>query len=116
MADINDVVSTNVLALMKLRSVTRKELCEAIKANELKFGNYLQRKAKWDINIIHSVSEYFDVEVDYLVKVQEDLIEKVATKKHDYIKAILKENKTLKKKIEKTSVIKKKPVKPKKQK
>lgn len=64
--DANKIISDNVYALLNKGSVTQKQLAYDLGIKTDTLFNYLKNRAKWDTNVVISISKYFNVPIDYL--------------------------------------------------
>lgn len=62
--DYNKIASELVIKTIKEKKMTREELAELAGAEKYKLDNYLQGKAKWDINYLARIFFILDLSMD----------------------------------------------------
>ncbi len=66
--DINIKISQKILSLIKQRGMTRADLAKSIRADKYKLDNYLQNKAKWDINFVIRICDVLKISILELIE------------------------------------------------
>lgn len=66
--DTNDIISSRIISILKKNNLKRELLADLIGENKFKLDNYLQGKAKWDINFVVKICDVFEISVDDLIK------------------------------------------------
>ncbi len=61
--DVNVKISQGILSLMKQKGMTRADLAKYIGADKFKLDNYLQNKAKWDINFVIRICDVLKISI-----------------------------------------------------
>lgn len=67
MNDSNQIISAAILSKMKEKKLTRKTLSELSSTDKLKLDNYLQCKAKWDVEYVIKIFYALDISFDDLL-------------------------------------------------
>lgn len=66
MPDANKIISEKILSVMKTRNLTRAQLTSAADLDKLKFDNYLQQKARWNVEYVRRIFYILDISFDDL--------------------------------------------------
>lgn len=66
--DANDKISNRIISILKKNNFKRELLADMIGEDKFKLDNYLQRKAKWDINFVVKICDAFNISLDDLIK------------------------------------------------
>lgn len=67
MNDTNQIISAAILSKLKELKQTRKMLAELTKTDKIKLDNYLQCKAKWDVEYVKKIFYALDISFDNLL-------------------------------------------------
>ncbi|TBL70854.1 helix-turn-helix domain-containing protein [Paenibacillus thalictri] len=65
--------SSRILQLREQRQLTQKELAHAIGISRATLSHYENNRRQPDLDTLNKIAEYFEVSVDYLVGMSEDV-------------------------------------------
>lgn len=74
MSDSNQIISAAILSKLKLLKKTRKSLADAARIDKIKLDNYLQGKAKWDVEYVRKVFYALGISFDSLLIPEKNII------------------------------------------
>ncbi len=63
---INSVISERIKELVKSNGLQMKDFINNLKYDSGKFYSYLYNRAKWDIELVKNISEYFNTSIDFI--------------------------------------------------
>lgn len=66
MSDANKIVSEKILSVMKSRNITRADLADAAGIGKTNLDNYLQQKARWNVESVRRIFFILDISFDEL--------------------------------------------------
>lgn len=73
MQDANKIISDKILSVMKSRNITRAKLANAADIDKLKLDNYLQLKAKWNVECVRRIFYILDISFDNLFDLKQPI-------------------------------------------